>query len=132
MVVMKRTFRKVSGKQCSEFGQVAVLICIFLSLYLKDGHFIMPAFLILLITILFPYLFYPFAVFWFGLSTILGRISSFLILSVLFIVLVIPVGLFRKMSGSDILKRKEFKKGRDSVMTDRNHLFEAGDLVNTF
>ena len=132
MVLVKSIFRKVSGKQCSEFGQAAVLICIFIALYLKNGHFILPAFLILLITILFPYFFYPVAVIWFGLSTIMGRISSFLILSVLFILLVIPIGLFRKISGRDILKRKEFKKGRNSVMTDRNHLYVAVDLVNTF
>jgi hypothetical protein len=132
MNIIKKTFRKISGKQCSEFGQVLVLICIFLALYLKDLHYVLPAFLILLMTILFPYFFYPLAVFWFGLSTILGKMSSFLLLSVLFIVLVVPVGLFRKMSGRDILKLKKFKKSRNSVMTERNHLFVEEDLVNTF
>jgi hypothetical protein len=132
MHIIKQTFKNVSRKQCTEFGQVAVLICIFLALYLKDGHYVLPAFLILIITILFPYFFYPVAVFWFGLSTILSRISSFLILSVLFVILVVPVGLFRKISGRDILKMKKFKKSRNSVMTERNHLFVAGDLVNTF
>ena len=132
MDIMKRIFKKVSGKQCSEFGQVAVLICIFLALYQKNDHYIPPAFLILVITILFPYFFYPVAVFWFGLSTILGKISSFIILSVLFIILVIPMGLFRKISGRDILKLKQFKKSRNSVMTERNHLFGSDDLVNTF
>ena len=129
---IKRIFKKVSRKQCSEFGQVAVLICIFLTLYQKNDHYIRPAFLILLITILFPYFFYPVAVCWFGLSTMLGKISSFIILSVLFIVLVVPMGLFRKISGRDILKLKQFKKSRISVMTERNHLFGSDDLVNTF
>jgi hypothetical protein len=92
----------------------------------------LPAFLILLLTILFPYLFYPVAVVWFGLSTILAKISSFIILSVLFIILVIPMGLFRKISGRDILKLNKFKKSRNSVMTERNHLFGSDDLVNTF
>ena len=132
MDIMKKFFKKVSRKQCSEFGQVAVLICIFLALYQKNVHYILPAFLILVITILFPYFFYPVAVFWFGLSTILGKISSFVILSILFIILVIPMGLFRKISGRDILKLKQFKKSRNSVMTERNHLFVSDDLVNTF
>ena len=132
MDIMKNFFKKVSRKQCSEFGQAAVLICIFLALYQKNAHYILPAFLILVITVLFPYFFYPVAVFWFGLSTILGKISSFVILSILFIILVIPMGLFRKISGRDILKLKQFKKSRNSVMTERNHLFVSDDLVNTF
>ena|SRR3984957_2640552 len=132
MDIMKIFFKKVSRKQCSEFGQVAVLICIFIALYQKNAHYILPAFLILVITVLFPYFFYPVAVFWFGLSTILGKISSFVILSTLFIILVIPMGLFRKISGRDILKLKQFKKSRNSVMTERNHLFVSDDLVNTF
>jgi hypothetical protein len=132
MDITQRIFKNVSRIQCSEFGQVAVLVFIFLSLYLKNDHFILPAFLILLITILFPYFFYPLAVIWFGLSTILGKISSFIILSILFFLLVIPMGLIRKMSGKDILKLKKFKKSRDSVMTERNHLFDSDDLIHTF
>jgi len=132
MNAIKKIFKNVSRKQCSEFGQVAVLVCIFLALYQKNDHYLFPAFLILIITILFPYFFYPLAVIWFGLSTLLGRISSFVILTVLFIFLVIPMGLFRKITGRDILKLKKFKKSRNSVMTERNHLFVADDLVHTF
>src|SRR5579862_6970547 len=99
MNAIKKIFKNVSRKQCSEFGQVAVLVCIFLALYQKNDHYLFPAFLILIITILFPYFFYPLAVIWFGLSTLLGRISSFVILTVLFIFLVIPMGLFRKITG---------------------------------
>ena len=129
---IKRIFKKVSRKQCSEFGQVAVLVCIFLALYQKNDHYIRPAFLILIITILFPYFFYPVAVVWFGLSTVMGKLSSYVILSILFILLVIPMGLIRKISGRDILKLKQFKKSRQSVMTERNHLFVSDDLINTF
>jgi len=129
---IRRIFKKVSRKQCSEFGQVVVLVCIFLALYQKNDYYMRPAFLILIITILFPYFFYPVAVCWFGLSTVLGKVSSFVILSILFIFLVIPMGLFRKMSGRDILKLKQFKKDRNSVMTERNHLFDSDDLINTF
>ncbi|MEJ0081909.1 MAG: hypothetical protein WDM78_13395 [Puia sp.] len=132
MEIIKKIFKKVSRKQCSEFGQVAVLICIFLALYQKNDHYIRPAFLLLLITILFPYFFYPVAVCWFGLSTILGRISSFIILNILFIVLVIPMGLFRKISGRDIFKIETIQKSRNSVMTERNHLFASEDLEHTF
>lgn len=132
MDTTEKFFKNVSRKQCSEFGQVAVLVCLFFALYQKNDRLILPAFLILSTTILFPYFFYPLAVIWFGLSAILGKVSSFIILSVLFILLVIPMGLFRKISGRDTLKLKQFKKSRNSVMTERNHLFGPDDLVNTF
>jgi hypothetical protein len=127
-----KVFKKVSGRQCSEFGQAVVLICIFLTLYLKDNHYIIAAFWVLLLTILIPDIFYPFAVLWFGLSTILSKISSFLILNIIFFFLVIPMGFFRKLLGKDTLRLKKFKSGRESVMIERNHLYEAVDLVNTF
>jgi hypothetical protein len=132
MHLMKQVFKKVTRRQCSEFGQVAVLICIFLALYLKDNHYITAAFWVLLFTILIPDIFYPFALLWFGLSTILSKISSFVILNVIFFLLVIPMGFFRKLLGKDALRLKKFKSGRNSVMIERNHLYEAVDLVNTF
>ena len=129
---LMKVFKKVSRRQCSEFGQAAVLISIFLALYQKDNHYVTAAFWVLLFTILIPNIFYPFAVLWFGLSTILSKISSFVILNVIFFFLVIPMGFFRKLLGKDTLKLKKFKTGRNSVMIERNHLYEAVDLVNTF
>jgi hypothetical protein len=132
MEMMKQIFKKTTRKQSVEFGQVAVLVCIVFALYLKDNHFTLAAFWTTLLTILLPGIFYPFAVIWFGLSNILSRISSFLILNILFFILVVPVGVVRKLLGKDSLRLKQFKKSRQSVMTERNHLYEAGDLVNTF
>ena|ERR1700730_447526 len=129
---LMKVFKKVSGRQCSEFGQAAVLICIFLALYVKDNHYVTAAFWLLLLTILIPNIFYPFAVLWFGLSTILGKVSSFVILNVIFFFLVFPMGFFRRLLGKDILKLKKFKTGRNSVMIERNHLYEAVDLINIF
>jgi hypothetical protein len=125
-------FKKVNNKQCSEFGQVLVLVCTGLGLYHKDSHYIVAAFWAMLITILIPRIFFPFAVSWFGMAEILNRISSWLVLHILFFMLVMPMGLFRKWTGKDSMKLKQFKKSRVSVMTVRDHLYEASDLKNTF
>ena len=130
--MFRQGFKRITKKQCAEFGQVVVLICILLALYQKDNRFVTAAFWFLLTTIIFPFIYYPFAVIWFGFSAILSKISSFLILNILFFILVVPVGLFRKLLGRDPLKIKQFKKARNSVMTERNHLYESTDLVNTF
>ena len=132
---MKETaglFRKVNEKQCREFGQVLVLVCIGLGLYHKNNHFIVAAFWAMLITVLVPKIFFPLAVIWFGVAEILNRISSWLILHLVFFLLVIPMGLIRKWAGKDSMKLKQFKKGRGSVMTIRDHQYESSDLKNTF
>jgi fatty acid desaturase len=132
MKFIGQIFTKITRKQSAEFGQVAVLVSILFAIYYRNWHLATVSFWILLLTILIPGIFYPLAVIWFGLSKILSKISSLFILNLVFLFLVIPVGLFRKMIGIDNLKLKKFKKNRDSVMTERNHLYEANDLVNTF
>jgi len=101
-------------------------------LRLKDDHFVIAAFIITLCTIIAPRLFYPLAVGWFGLSGILSIFSSTLLLGLVFLVVIVPVGLFRRGRGIDSLKLRQFKKGRQSVMTDRNHIYTDTDLRNTF
>jgi hypothetical protein len=125
-------FKNVSSRQCMEFGQALVLICIGLALYYKNFHFAIAAFWAMLITMLIPRIFFPFAVIWFGIAGILNRISSWLVLHIVFFILVVPVGMIRKWRGKDTMKLKQFKKSRLSVMTIRDHLYEASDLTNTF
>jgi hypothetical protein len=132
MKFIGQIFTKITRKQSAEFGQVSVLVSILFAIYYRNWHLATISFWILLLTILIPGIFYPLAFIWFGLSKILSKISSLFILNLVFLFLVIPVGLFRKMIGIDNLKLKKFKKNRDSVMTERNHLYEAKDLVNTF
>jgi hypothetical protein len=109
-----------------------VLVCIGLSLYHRNFHFAHAAFWALLMTMLAPRIFFPFAVIWYGIAEILNRISSWLVLHAVFFILVVPVGMIRKWRGKDTMKLKQFKKSRLSVMTIRDHLYDASDLKNTF
>ena len=127
-----KIFKKPGSKQCMEFGQALVLVCIGLGLYYKNNLFAITAFWAMLITILIPRIFFPFAFIWFGITEILNRISSWLVLHIVFFILVVPMGMIRKWRGKDALKLKQFKKSRVSVMTVRDHLYEASDLKNTF
>ncbi|MDB4902940.1 MAG: hypothetical protein JWQ63_2221 [Mucilaginibacter sp.] len=130
---MKTTKKfSVTKKQCMEFGQVATLTALVLALHLKNDHFVIAAFVLILVTILLPIMFYPFAVLWFGLSELLGIVSPAIILGVLFFLVVTPVGLFRRLLGKDSMKLKQFKKDKHSVMINRNHLYTETDLLFTF
>jgi hypothetical protein len=132
MQYLKQIFKKTSVRQNVEFGQVLVLITVLLTLYHKNYQYAVVSACGILLTLLVPVVFYPFAVIWFGLSNILSRISSFVLLNLLFFLFVVPVGFIRKWMGKDSLKMKQFKRGRQSVMTTRNHVYEAADLINTF
>ncbi len=129
---LKKIFSGVTKKQSAEFGQVTILAAIFFALYLKENNFVIAAFILALITILAPIIFYPFAVLWFGLAKILNRISMTVLVGSLFFIIVTPVGLFRRLTGRDSLKINQFKKSMESVMTDRDHLYVGEDLLHTF
>ena len=132
MTGLGKIFAKVTEKQSQEFGQVAVLVSIFLALYLGEKNFLRAAFILSLITVTIPSIFYPLAVCWFGLSGILSAASSRILMAIVFLLIVIPVGLSRKLLGKDNLKLKQFKKGKGSVMINRDHLYTEADLLHTF
>ena len=55
-------------------------------------------------------LFYPFAVIWFGLTTLLGEVVSKILLTVIYFVVLFPVSLIRQAMEKDTLDLKTFKK----------------------
>jgi hypothetical protein len=132
MKVIKKIFTSVTKKQSGEFGLVAILTALFLALYFKKNEYVITAFVLTFITLIVPGLFYPFAVFWFGLSKILNAISSRIIMAIVFFLVLTPIALIRKLAGVDNLKIKQFKKSKQSVMIQRDHLYTGTDLKNIF
>ena len=132
MIRIKKIFTGVTKRQCIDFGQTAILVTLFLALYLKQNNFVIAAFICTLVTVLAPIIFYPFAFCWFGISEILSFISSRIVVSLVFFLVVTPMGLLRQLSGKDSLKIKQFRKNRQSAMEERNHLYTEADFIHTF
>jgi hypothetical protein len=132
MINPKKNIIGITKKQSVEFGLVAILVTIFLSIYQKQSYFVTWAFILTLLTLLIPIIFYPFAAFWFWLSKVLSFIGSRVMLSIIFFIVVTPVGLIRRLLKRDSLKIFQFKKSTKSVMTDRDHLYTAGDFTDAF
>ena len=130
--MIKRFFKPVTKMQTIEFGHLTVILSIFLGLHYKENDLIVTGFFLIILTAVIPIIFYPLAFCWFGISRIVGIIVSRILLSLVFIFLVIPIGLFRKARGKDSLKLRQFKKNQESVMVDRDHLYIEADLLNTF
>ena len=130
--IKKRYFVNLKKEQLKDFGLIAAIVFIFLGLYFTTKGFFIVAIVIALLTVLLPSIFYPFAYLWFRFSKTLGNINSKIILAIIFFLVVVPVGIFRRIIGKDSLNLKDFKKGKDSVMTQRNHTYSPSDLEHLF
>ena len=132
MKTAKKIAIKVTKKQCIEFGQVATLAVLFFVLRYKNEHWVIAAFVLILITIVLPIIFYPFTVVWFGLSELLSIVGPAIILTIIFFLIVTPVGLIRRLLGKDSMRLKQFKKNKQSVMINRDHLYTESDFLHIF
>jgi hypothetical protein len=72
------------------------------------------------------------AVLWFGLSHIMGNLVSKVVLSLIFFVLVTPIGLIRRWAGKDSLQLGKWKKDRGSVFVAREGVILPEDLINPY
>ncbi|MCD4773523.1 MAG: hypothetical protein K8R41_09100, partial [Bacteroidales bacterium] len=120
--------KTISKKQASDTGMAVVLILLLIGFFTNSDIYFKIAIPFLIINMIVPMFFYLFAFVWLGFSTLLGTIVSKIILSIVYIILVVPTGLFRRIIGKDPLQLKEFKKNKDSVMKTRNYSFSSKDI----
>ncbi len=124
--------KKTKKRQNTETGiLLAIALCI-LGLYTGKTYFIHAAIGVLTVALVAPVLFKPLALFWFGLSKFLGMLSSGILLSIIFYVLISPVGFIRRAMGKDSLKIRQFKKDKTSVYVTKNYQFKPSDLKFPF
>ena len=124
--------KEISVKQSSDTGMAVVLILLLVGLFTQNDTYYKIAIPVLVVNMTFPKFFYPFAILWLGFSQILGTIVSKVILSIVFIVMIIPVGLMRRLLGKDTLKLFEFKKTNSSVMKSRDVYFTSEDIEKPY
>lgn len=122
----------ITVQQCKDSGMVLVLICLIAEYYSKDGMWGIAAISFLVANLLFPSIYKPFARFWFGMGHVLGIAASSLLLSLVYFLLVTPVGLVRRLLGADPLLLKSWKRHSRSVFSVRNHVFGREDLEKPY
>lgn len=122
----------ISKEQTKEFGLLAVLVISVIAFYFHKDQLLVVVFILALLTLVFPIIYYPFAFVWFGFSKWMGRISSSILLGLIFFVIVTPVGLIRRLMKIDGLNINRFKKSGESVLIPRDHVVENSDLTHTF
>lgn len=124
--------KTMTRDQSRDTGSAIVLLLLLMTVATRRDGFAVAAVIAQVLVMAWPDLFRPLAVVWFGLSHVLGRISSAVLMSLVFLLVVTPVGLVRRLSGKDPLKRRAFRNGRESVMIVRNHTFSRNDLDHPY
>lgn len=119
---------RITRDQAKDTGMAMVLLCLLIGWLADAERLFLLAIPLLVITMVFPGLYRPVAVVWLGLSHLLGTVVSRILLTVVFFVIVTPVGLLRRLLQMDSLQLKKFRRGRESVMKVREHLYVASDI----
>ena len=119
-------------EQAKDTGLALALLCL-LIVQFKHAYKIVPlAILLMIVTMAWPRAFRPLAGLWFGLSHLLGTFMSKVILTILFFILVTPIGVIRRSLGADSLQLKKWKKDQNSVFLVRGNLIDKKDLQTPY
>lgn len=130
---MKETLpTRFNTKQLVDAGMALILVFLILGLVSEREIFYKLSISLLVINMLAPKVFYPFALFWYALSNILGLIFPKILLTAIYILLVIPIGGLRRLMNKDSLALRKFKKASDSVMEKRMYTFTREDVINPY
>ena len=105
-----------------------VLLCLFASTWWHIRWLEWAAIAALLVDMVWPAAFTPFAVVWFGLSERLGAVVSKVLLAVLFFVVLTPIGLVMRAVGRDSMRLRQWRRSRESVFTVRDHHYTPADM----
>ncbi|NQU31699.1 MAG: hypothetical protein HQ521_00550 [Bacteroidetes bacterium] len=131
--MIKKFFSKnISNKQASDSGMAFVLILLLIGFFTKNYLYYQIAIPALILNMIYPRFFYLFAIVWLGISELMGAIVSKVLLTIIYVLLVIPVGLYRRIIGKDSLRLKDFKNERTSVMIDRDYKFSSQDIEKPY
>jgi hypothetical protein len=130
---MKNIFSTaISKNQARDTGMAIVLLLLLVAVFSLQFIYVKIAIIALIVTMTIPLVYKYIAVIWFGLSHLMGTFVSKILLSLVFFLVLTPVGLIRRLLGYDSLKLKEFKKGTESVMQVRDITFTINDIDKPF
>jgi len=123
---------KMTDKQCNDAGLALVFIVLLMALYGNWAWALPVAAALVLLLMIIPWSFAPWARAWFGLSHAIGSMMSRVLLTLVFFVVVAPIAALRRMMGKDPMRLKQWKAGDGSVFREREGEVAPADLEHMF
>lgn len=108
------------------------LVSLIIWLFHPAQLWIYIAMIFLFVNMTIPAFFRPFSVVWFGLSTLMGTFMSKVLLTLIFYLVVSPIGNLQRLLGKSRLNIKQWGVSSQSVFVDRDKLFQTEDIKYPF
>src|SRR4029077_7319789 len=93
--------KKITNDQSRDTGMAMVLLLLILAVSPKRHGYLIAAIVLHAVNMIMPQIFRPVAVVWLGLSNLLGEIVPKILLSIVFFLIVTPMGILRRLAGKD-------------------------------
>lgn len=122
----------ISKDQAKDTGMAMVLILLICGFIFDNLLYFKIAIPILIVNMTIPMIYKPVAFIWLKFSHLLGTFVSKILLSIIFFLVVTPIGLIRRMLGFDSLKLKRFKQSSTTAFEHRNYNFTKSDIEKPF
>lgn len=141
MTIKKIFSRHLNENQVTGSGLALVLFTLILHLIYRDFSFILfnheitlvhMALLLVIWIMVYPQPFRYFGYLWFALGEGLGYVVSRILLSIVFLVFVIPVGLLVRPGLRKNMQLNVFKKSKSTVFKKRDYQFSSKDFDKPF
>lgn len=125
-------FSSTTKEQAKDAGMILALICLIIHYYKHSPYLYIAAFTVLAVNLIVSSVFKPAAWVLLNVSNLLARLTSPIILFIIYICLVLPVGVFRQLMRFDTLSLNEWKKNNLSVFKVREHSYEPKDIDDPY
>ncbi len=122
----------ISRKQNIDFGIVLTLALLVVATIWHIHILYIMAIVSLLITAQVPVIYTPFSWVWFKLAKLMETFFSIIMLSLIFYLVVTPLGSLRRWFAKDNLQIRSFKKDKKSVFIVKEATYKKEDLENQF
>ncbi|MBF0201254.1 MAG: hypothetical protein HQK66_08065 [Desulfamplus sp.] len=123
---------KINIKESRDAGLALILIFLITDFFLKTIDLILPSIVILVFIMTVPIIFKPFAKVWFTLSHYLGIVTSKIILTLLFFIVITPVALTRRLFKADPLFLNGWNSGLTSAFKKEELCYKKSDIVHPY
>ena len=124
--------KKITPLQCRDTCLALSFLLLLIWFFTRNVYLVYATMLLLVIGMVVPVSMKPLAWAWFGLSHLLGQVMSRILLGIVYLLLVLPIGLVRRLFGKDSMRLKLWKRRDASCFVERAHVFTAEDLKNPY
>lgn len=112
--------------QCRDAALALVFLLLVVAHFAEWFELVLPAIIVLVAAMLVPGLFRPYAFLWWKVAEGMATVGSKVLLTVIYVLVVMPMGLIRRALGADPLRLRSWG-GSGSVLVERETPFVPED-----